>query len=290
MGRLTSTRRLMETAKVRTDAALIVGDVQYNTNGNGTKDNDAAAYSYLRDKRANFSYLKGSLAETDSIHILRSCEKDSLLTGSYATERAFRELCEQYPIISISTHGYFGAAEVPQGTDVKPCLTDESMSQCVLAMAGANTNLGNPSFDSHYMDGILSARELSSTNMENVDLVIVSACQTALGYVTADGVYGIQRGLKNAGAGCIVVSLWNVNDDATCLLMERFHKYLREGMTAHKAFMVARQTLLTGEESIVNVKKLKFDASTMTSHLVETDETYDSPMYYDAFIMIDAIE
>lgn len=287
--RLTSTRRLMESGKVRADAALIVGGVQYNTpTDNNTGDNDDTAYQNLRQKRANFAYLKGSLTESDTISLLRASSKDSLLTGVSATEQAFRELCGKYPIITISTHGYFGAAEVPQSTDVKTCASDESMSQCVLAMAGANTNLDNSQFDTRNMDGILSAKELASVDMENVDLVVVSACQTALGYITADGVYGIQRGLKNAGVGCLLVSLWSVNDDATCLLMSRFHKYLRNGMTAHNAFKAARQSLIGGEKTAT--AKWAFNAGSMSKQKIETNEDYDSPMYRDAFIMIDAIE
>lgn len=289
--RLTSTRRLMESGRVRTDAALIVGGVQYNsaTATTGT-DNDSEAYDFLHTKRASFSYLKGSLTESDTIRLLRAAPKDSLLMGAAATEAAFRELCGQYPIVSISTHGYFGAAEVPQSTDVKTCLSDESMSQCILAMAGANTNLDKASFDAHSLDGILSARELSAIDMTDVDLVVVSACQTALGYITADGVYGIQRGLKNAGADCLLVSLWSVNDDATCLLMSRFHKNLRSGMTAHKAFKAARQSLLTGEATTDGSSKLEFSAASMTYEKAQTTTTYEEPMYSDAFIMIDAIE
>lgn len=291
MYRLTSTRRLMENGRVRSDAALIVGGVQYNSATEATgNDNDSVAYDYLHKKRANFSYLKGSLEESDTIRLLRSAPKDSLLTGSAATEEAFRELCGQYPIINISTHGYFGAAEVPQSTDVKTCLSDESLSQCILAMAGANTNLDKTSFDSRSLDGILSARELSSIDMENVDLVVVSACQTALGYITADGVYGIQRGLKNAGADCLLVSLWSVNDEATCLLMSRFHKYLRSGMTVHKAFKTARQSLISGKEIKNNHGRLSYNPVTMTYRKEKADEIYDEPMYRDAFIMIDAIE
>lgn len=287
--RLTSTRRLKENGKVRADAALIVGGVQYNApTDNNIGGNDDTAYQNLRQKRANFAYLKGSLTESDTISLLRASDKDSLLTGVSATEQAFRELCGKYPIITISTHGYFGAAEVPQSTDVKACATDESMSQCVLAMAGANTNLDNASFDTRNMDGILSAKEIASVDMENVDLVVVSACQTALGYITADGVYGIQRGLKNAGVGCLLVSLWSVNDDATCLLMSRFHKYLRNGMTAHQAFKAARQSLIDGEKP--TVAKWTFNAGSMSQQKVEADDDYDSPMYRDAFIMIDAIE
>lgn len=291
--RLTSTRRLMESGEVRTDAALIVGGVLYNAHvesGNG--DNDGTAYAYLHGKNVETvgDYLAASKAEADTILLLRSAPRDSLLTGTAATEKAFRELCGQYPVVSISTHGYFGAAEVPQSTDVKACLSDESMSQCGLAMAGVNTNLGNRSFDTRKMDGILSARELSTIDMDNVDLVVVSACQTALGYVTADGVYGIQRGLKNAGAGCLLVSLWSVSDEATSLLMSRFHKNLRGGMTAHQAFKAARASLLAGEAASAEKMAWKFDPATMAYQRKRTEKSYAKPMYSDAFIMIDAIE
>lgn len=291
--RLTSTRRLMESGRVRTDAALIVGGVLYNaqTESEADGENDAVAYDYLTDKHAtNFSYLQGSMAEADTIRSLRSAPRDTLLTGAAATEQAFRQLCGQYPIVSISTHGYFGAAEMPQGTDLKTAQADESLSQCVLALAGANTSLSDEAFDARCMDGIVSAHELSALDCTNVDLAVVSACQTALGYVTADGVYGIQRGLKNAGVGCLLVSLWNVDDEATCLLMSHFHKNLRAGMTAHQAFKAARASLLSGEAAATNKAAWEFDPATMAHRRTKAAETYEKPMYRNAFVLIDAIE
>lgn len=289
--RLTSTRRLMKSGRVRTDAALIVGGVTYNASVHSQADgNDRAAYEYLQEQHIQSlgNYLEGSKAEVDSVRRVRSAARDTLLAGSAATEEVFRQLCGRYPIVVLSTHGYFGAAKVPQGTDVKPCLSDESMSQSVLAMAGANASLGSPAFDARRMDGILSARELSSLNMENVDLVVVSACETALGYVTSDGIYGIQRGLKNAGADCLLVSLWDVDDKATCLLMSRFHQYLRGGMTAYRAFRAARRSLIEGETA--SGRQMAFDAATMAYQSRPVAETYEKPMFCDAFILIDAIE
>lgn len=270
--RLTSTRRLMEEARFRNDAALVVGGVKYAFKGTASAGgNDRTAYEYIQQKRAgNFDYLPGSLTEGQSIIASRANHRDTLIVGEGATEQAFRTLCSRYPIINISTHGYFGAANTPQGTDVKPALSDETMSQSILAMAGASTNVGNEGFDASTMDGLLSAREMSTLDMSGVDLAVISACQTGLGYVTADGVFGIQRGLKNAGVQSLLVTLWSVSDSATCLLISNFHKNLGKGMKAHQAFMAARESLLQGNG--------------------DDDETYEEPQYRNAFIMIDALE
>ena len=295
--RLTSTRRLMEPQGGRADAALIVGGVRYDvsdeeSNSNiGTEHwkNDTIAYAYMKQIRANFEYLPGSLTESDSVRHFRACPKDTLLTGSAATELAFRTLCSQYPIINISTHGYFGASEIPQSTDVKTSMSDESLSQCVVAMAGANTNISTQDFDARYVDGILSAAELAESDLSNVDLAIISACQTGLGYVTSDGVFGIQRGLKNAGVKSLIVSLWNVNDRSTSLLMSRFHRNLRNGMPTHQAFMEARRSLTGTDVEKKGGSSKIFNVGTLTEQTLYDDESFDEPQFMDAFIVIDAI-
>lgn len=268
--RLTSTRRLMEDANVRTDAALIVGGVRYDAREvDSSEGNDKMAYSYMQNIHANFEYLSGSLVESNYVYESRSCPNDTLLVGQQATEFAFRTLCSQYPILNISTHGYFGSATIPQSTDLKTSLADESLSQCVIAMAGANPNIASENFNTEQMDGLLSARELSDCDLSNVDLAVISACQTGLGFITADGVFGIQRGLKNAGVKSLLVSLWNVDDKATCQLMSQFHQNLHNGMTVHAAFMSARDSLLGTDGD---------------------DDGYNEPKYRNAFILIDATE
>ena len=63
-----------------------------------------------------FTYLPGSLAEADTIKARRNMKGDLLLTGSDVTEQQFCELAPKYPIVNISTHGFFGAASTPMGT------------------------------------------------------------------------------------------------------------------------------------------------------------------------------
>ena len=307
--RLTSTRRLMERDAVKNNssqAALLMGGVDYdcdtresnatNKNSISTASNDSIARNFIRGLNARFSYLKGTKKEIDSIYVARSCSADTLLIGSGATETAFRSLCSGYPVVAVATHGYFGAAQVPMGTDLKPCYTDESLSQSVIALAGCNASLSAVTTDDgNEYDGLLSAREISRCDMSRTRLAIISACQTGLGYITADGVYGMQRGLKNAGVESMIVSLWNVSDEATSLLMTTFHKCLGQGMTTNDAFNAARQSLIATAQtdSATTTTKFRFNAAKLINEKVSTTKKsadYSSPQFTNAFILIDAIE
>ena len=103
---------------------------------------------------------------------------------------------------------------------------------------------------------------MASLDMSKVELVVLSCCETGLGFVTPDGVYGIQRGLKNAGAKAIICTLWDIDDKASSYFMIRFHQYLKENNDLYKAFYQARESMR---------------------------REYDEPSYRDAFILIDAI-
>lgn len=264
--RLTSTRMLLDKKVTPSyEKALIVGGVDYNTSdaiiANG---NDAAAFRYVYNNGnpTTFSILENSLNEAKEICKLRNNARDTLLLGALAMEQSFRQICSDYSIIHISSHGMFNAASTPQGIDLKQNLTDNSLSHSLVAFSGVNYTLKKEGFDENVQDGILSAREMASLDMSKVELVVLCCCETGLGFVTPDGVYGIQRGLKNAGAKAIICTLWDIDDKASCFFMIRFHQSLKEEKDLYKAFYQARKSM---------------------------NEIYNEPSYRDAFILIDAI-
>ena len=154
--------------------------------------------------------------------------------------------------------------------DDRPSVIDYSMERTGLLMAGAQHTLRGDSILQAAEDGILSAKEISHLDLSNTDLVVLSACQTALGDITNDGVAGLQRGFKIAGVKSVLMSLWKVDDAATYLLMKQFYKSLLAGKNKQQALRDAQNYL--------------------RSYMVGNEHPYNDIHYWGAFVLLDAIE
>lgn len=143
-----------------------------------------------------------------------------LLTGDGATEDAIRRRLNEATVIHLATHGYAYSAQ-------------SSTGKTFVALAPGGEH-----------DGLLTVNDLLDDPEVSLraDLVVLSACQTALGAPTAsEGTLGLQRALLARGASSVLVSLWSVSDQATQLLMERFYHYwLREEDAVDKAESLRR--------------------------------------------------
>lgn len=196
-------------------------------------------------RRAGFNYLPGSLKEVGTIAgILRKYGWDTaVFTDTEATETRFRSTVgNRAPaILHISTHGFHitepNREPVPGGRNLFK-VSDDPLMRSGLLFAGANRiwNSGNAPHDPA-ADGILTALEIACMDLTGTKLVVLSACETGLGMIdNSEGVYGLQRAFRQAGAGAMIVSLWKVPDNETARMMKDFYRGIAAGSSAKTAF------------------------------------------------------
>ncbi|NEP15528.1 MAG: CHAT domain-containing protein [Leptolyngbya sp. SIO4C1] len=124
--------------------------------------------------------------------------------GLAATEAEFWQSAAQADILHLATHGEYN----PQ----RPLL-----SQLLFAPAGTRDR----------NDGQLAVYELYDLDLTRAQLVVLSACQTQVGQLSrGDEIVSLNRAFLFAGTPNVIATLWNINDDATAYLMERFYTYL----------------------------------------------------------------
>jgi len=254
------------------------------------KDNDELAYSLLAPMDIRVAPLPNSAIEIDSIRGVRNKRpEDMVLRADSLTEAALSQLMGKYHIAHISTHGLF--SEVAKiGTDIRPSSSDLQLSKSCLFLSGSEKNLRQMSFDASFHDGILSARELAKMDLSNVDLTVLSACMSGLGYITPDGVYGLQRGLKTAGVKTIISTLWSVDDEATCFFIIQLYRNLEKGNSLYESFWAARETLKKYEKTYGGSSAIGTASGSFTQRRRITIPKFNKPYFYNAFILIDGLE
>ncbi|MCG8425241.1 MAG: CHAT domain-containing protein [Proteobacteria bacterium] len=183
-----------------------------------------------------------------------------LLAGDRATEEALKNV-RAPRILHLATHGFFLAPE-PEHQDQKSVShagpnasiaafggkapgsgTENPLLRSGLVLAGAN-HLASGS-----EDGILTALEASGLDLWGTQLVVLSACETGVGTASqGDGVYGLRRALTIAGAESLVMSLWQVDDQATRDLMTSYYRRLVAGRGRTEALRLAQLRMLETSE------------------------------------------
>ncbi len=163
--------------------------------------------------------LPGTAAEADAL--VKTIAGATVYRAKDATETTLKSL-HAPPILHLATHGFFL-------TDADASV-ENPLLRSGLVFAGANgTGTGAD-------DGVVTALEASGLDLRGTRLVVMSACETGVGKITnGDGVYGLRRALVIAGAESLVMSMWQVDDNATKELMAGFYKKLQAGVGRSEA-------------------------------------------------------
>ena len=277
MYRVSSTRGLINiTPHNLYTNAVLYGGIDYNFNeNNSTKE--------FTPNRSGFDFLLNTEKEVSDIsHILNESGINTIVfKGREGSESVFYNLPNKsVDILHMATHGQSIKSDQVDNIREKNNMAfleknnfkdfifeNKALSWSFLVLAGGNRLVSRSLIPQDEEDGILTAKEISFMKFNKLDLVVLSACETAngsLGY--DDSILGLQRGFKRAGANTILMSLDKVDDEATKIIMVEFYKNLMSGKTKHQSLKNAQKYLRSVEEG-----------------------KYDDPKYWASFIMLDGL-
>lgn len=215
-------------------------------------------------KRSGYEPLPSTGEEVEEIARLLCNNKVDcrLYKGTLGRKTSFMSLSgDSINILHLATHGMYLRKSTGGGYHDG----NIALQGSVIVLAGANARQMSP--DEFDIDGIVTALDISQMAFCNLDLVTLSACESALGeYGIDDSIMGLQRGFKIAGANTILMSLGKVDDEATKILMIEFYKNLMAGKSKHQSLKDAQHHL----RQVENGK-------------------YDNPKYWASFIMLDGL-
>lgn len=210
--------------------------------------------TYRSAKNSGWVNLPGTAIEIQNIREL--FEKNrinfSVFEKDKASEEKLKSLDGASPaIIHLATHGFF----LPDPDQKRRenlsvdnrnafTLSLDPLLRSGVVLAGANRVwTGNPPIEGSE-DGILTAYEISQMDLSKTGLVVLSACETALGDIRGnEGVFGLQRAFKLAGVRNMILSLWKVPDAETAELMKTFYSHYIQGKTIREAFTSAQKEM-----------------------------------------------
>lgn len=285
--RVSSTRELvLNKNDYKNTTATLYGGIQYAMDTtlikteSGKYQNLAVNRGLDNDTldRGKIRFLPGTKAEVEEINRLlkENNLQVQLFTATNANEESFKALSGKHQnILQIATHGfywtdstarkkdYFSQRILTLGNDMPSPPAIDPLNRCGLLFAGAQMAWSGQSADlpEGVQDGILTAKEISLLDLRDANLVVLSACETGKGEITGEGVFGLQRAFKQAGAQTIIMTLWPVNDQATRLFMTEFyHNWITNKQSKREAFRNAQNTVRA---------------------------QYEEPTYWAGFIMLD---
>jgi CHAT domain-containing protein len=225
-------------------AIRIVGDPDYEApcpDDSIPSPSQVAILNVIRSElKEPWKAIPGSRLEAERLGQLLKTEP---LTGEEARSgRLFSD--GDAGILHLATHGFYMQI-TQEESDLHPLRAQERAG---VVFAGANHGIrGNDIAASC----LLTGADLTSMDLQNVDLVALSACETGIGDAQrGEGVFGLRRALWAAGVQTMVMSQWSVPDSATVELMVKFYEALAFGHSCVESLQGARRALREAGEPI----------------------------------------
>ncbi|WGV27941.1 CHAT domain-containing protein [Halotia branconii] len=217
-----------KTLAILADPVFSANDVRVTGKSSNVADNNldlqleesALKRSTRNINRSEIERLEGTEKEAREILKLVSPSENIQAFGFDANYNwATNSQLSQYKMLHFATHGFLDSTEPELSGIVLSLIDKQGKSQ----------------------RGFLRLTDIFNLNFP-AELVVLSACETGLGKeVKGEGLVGLTRGLMYAGTTRVVVSLWNVDDEATSLLMSQFYsQMLKEGKTPAAALRAAQ--------------------------------------------------
>lgn len=241
-------------------SAVLIGRPAYKTMAapaSAAVEDDGTRSFISSFRENNIADLPGT--EEEVLTIKKEMELGKVSVKHYLREQATEDKLYKLRspgVLHIATHGYWSGAGENATSGYRMF---NAMVNSGLLLAGVVNYYESDDYPDTY-DGVLTAYEAQNLDLQNTSLVILSACETTLGYLDAgEGVYGLQRAFRAAGAGSIMTSLWKVDDNATRDFMIAFYRQYLKTKNKGDAFAFAQK---------------------------EIKEKYIHPYFWGAFVMV----
>lgn len=216
------------------------GNVDYDTFINESTDRGMNAW--------HWGQLKATAAELQDLQNAYTGSHLGFYEKSDATEGHFKQLDnKEINLIHLATHGFYisdrdlklSRNSITSNHYINQVAASEGQGRGGLLLSGANYSWNHEIPDS-IEDGILATEEIEELSFNNLELVVLSACETGLGESNIDGVWGLQRAFRVAGARRQVVSLLKVDDERTMEFMGELHRSISESHNVYDSFKKAQ--------------------------------------------------
>lgn len=230
--------RTKRNASIKEVAAF--GNIDYETFTNESKDRGMRAWQW--------GQLKATAGELRDIQDAYSKSHLGFYEKTNATESNFKNLdSKEVNLLHLATHGFYLSDKdielsrkgLSGNRYLRQVSASDGQGRGGLLLSGANYSWNHEVPDS-IEDGILSTEEIEDLSFDNLDLVVLSACETGLGESNTDGVWGLQRAFRIAGARRQVVSLLKVDDERTKEFMSELHRLISKTDNIYNSFRTAQ--------------------------------------------------